>query len=495
MQEAIKYIPGFAVILIIASLVELRAQDNESPVSPQLTLVSVDPDNGFSQLYWVPGGSPDVAAYVIYTYNEGQGEPVDTLFNPFASSYIFTSAFANSYSIEYVIAALDSSDNVSPLSNPLNTVYASTSLDTCEQKIILSWNEYNSFPFDISGYSIYVSVDGGSETIAGNSPADSNTFNYENFETGHTYCFRAEALIEGGRISSSNKSCIETDIIRPPLWINGDYSIVNEQNSIELSFTYDTDSEIELFRLEKAARTAGPYISLQDINDNTGNIILQAGSLEEDSIYFRLSAINHCNFPVARSNIVTAIPTLLLIDQKEIEIKWREYLDYNGGLSEYKIYRIMNGEEVVIASNSPGDTIYRDYLDNFAYQNNSDYICYRVEAVEYNNPFTTSHSSLSQIACMETALEIFVPNAFTPDGDLLNDNFYPFIPFTPNKYRLLIKTRSGISVFSSTDYLEKWDGKHGGKVLQPDVYFWFIELTTPGGKEITRKGTVTIIFN
>ncbi len=495
MQEAIKYIPGFAFILILASLTNLRAQDNESPVSPQLTLVSVDPDNGFSHLYWLPGGSPDVAAYVIYTYSEGQGEPVDTLFNPFATSYIFTKAFANSYSMEYVIAALDSSDNVSPLSNPLSTVYALTKLDTCEQKITLSWNKYNNFPFDIGGYSIYVSLDGGSEAFSGDIPAGSTTFTYENFEPGHSYCFRVVTNIEGDRISSSNKSCIETDIIKPPLWINGDYSIVDKDNSIQLSFTYDADSEIELFRLEKAASPEGPFTALQDINNNTGNIVLQAGSLEKDSIYFRLSAINYCNFSLVSSNIITASPTLLSVDQKEIEIKWREYLDYRGSLSEYRIYRIINGEKIFIGSNTEGDTIFRDHMNNFAYQNNSDNVCYQVEALEDSNPYTSNHSSFSQIACMETALEIFVPNAFTPDGDLLNDTFYPFIPFTPKKYRLLIKTRSGISVFSSSDYLEKWDGKHGGKALQPDVYFWFIELITPGGKEITRKGTVTIIFN
>lgn len=495
MQDGIKHILVFAIILAIASLSDLMAQDNESPLSPQLTLVSVNPDNGFSQLFWSPGGSPDVAAYVIYTYSNGQGEPVDTVFNPFATSYIYPRVFANSYSIEFVIAALDSSDNVSPLSNPLNTVYTLTMLDTCEQKIILSWNMYNNFPFDISEYSIYVSTDGGPETIAGNSPAGSNTFSYENLETGHSYCFRTETIIEGGRISSSNKSCIETDIIRPPLWINGDHSIINEQNSIELSFTYDTDSEIELFRLEKAASPAGPYIPVQDINDNTGNIIIQAGSLEEDSIYFSLSAINYCNFAVARSNIITAIPTLLAIDQKEIEIRWREYLSFNGGLSEYNIYRIMNGHKELIGSNSQNDTIYRDQLDNFIYQNSDDNICYQVEAVEYNNPFTTSKSSLSEIACIKTPINIFVPNAFTPDGDLLNETFYPLIPFTPKEYRLYIKTRSGISVFSTTDYLERWDGKYGNKALPPDVYFWFIELTTPGGKKITRKGTVSIIFN
>ncbi len=495
MQDGIKHISGIALFIVISSLVNLMGQDNESPVSPQLTLVTVDPASGFSHLHWTPGGSPDVAAYVIYTYSNNQGEPVDTLFDPLATSYIYTKIFANSYSIDYVIAALDSSDNVSPLSNPLSTIFTSTVLDTCNQKIILDWNLYNDFPFPVLEYSIYVSEDGGSELIAGSTSGITGTFSFEDFETGHTYCFRVVANIEGDIISSSNSTCIETDIIRPPLWINGDYSRVDSDNNIELSFTYDTDSEIELFRLEKADSRHGPFLAVRDIYDNTGNIIIQAGTIDERPLYFRLSAINYCDLAVLASNIITAISTELTINQKEIEIIWSEYFDFNGGISEYNLYRIMNGQRAFIASNSPGDTIYRDHLENFIYQNNVDNICYQVEALENNNPYTINNNSRSQISCIDTPVKIFVPNAFTPDGDLLNETFYPFIPFTPKKYRLYIKTRSGVTVFSTTDFLEQWDGTHGGKALQPDVYLWFIELTTPGGKEINRNGTVTIIFN
>lgn len=495
MQDGIRHILSLALFLIVISPINLIGQDNESPVSPQLTQVTVDPANGFSHLLWTPGGSPDVAAYVIYTYSNGQGEPVDTVFDPLATSYIYTAAFANSYSIDYVIAAIDSSDNVSLLSNPLHTIFASTMLDTCNQRIIINWNQYNDSPFPVNEYSIYVSKDSGPESITGSTAGGITTYLYENFETDHTYCFRVEAHIEGAYISSSNRNCIETDIIRPPLWINGDYSRIDNQNNIEVSFTYDTDSEIELFRLEKADNPNGPFTAIKDINNNTGNITEQAGIIKSAPVYFRLSAINICNLAVVYSNLITAIATDIVIEQKEIKIKWSDYLDFNGDLLEYNIYRIINEQKTFIASNPPGDTIYQEPMKNFIYQNNDDYICYQVEAIEHNNPYSINNNSISQISCINTPTEIFVPNAFTPDGDLLNETFYPTIPFTPKKYRLYIKTRSGITVFSTDDYLEQWDGTHGGKTLQPDVYLWFIELTTPGGKEIFRKGTVTIIFN
>lgn len=495
MSGGIKHIMGLGLVLLVSSMINLVGQDIENPLSPSLTLVTVDPSTGFSHLYWNPGGSPDVAGYVIYIYENEQGEPVDTIIDPYANHYLNTKTYANSYSVEYVVAAIDSSDNVSPLSNPLKTVFLTSRLDTCNHKIILEWNPYNNLPAAVSQYMIYVAPEGQPESHAGNTTSGTTTFLYEGFETGNTYCFRVEASLEGGDYSSSNLMCIETDIERPPLWINGDYALVDSENNIEVAFTYDSSSEIERFNLERADNPDGPFNVIAEINNDAGQIIEQAGTINNSPVYFRLSAINYCGSSVIYSNTVTAIPTYLAIEQNEVRLSWAAYHDFAGDLSEYRIYRIMNGDRTYLSSNLPGDTVYYNFLESFIYQNNDDAICYQVEALEIDNPYSVNSTSISQTGCIDTPVKIYVPNAFTPDGDMINETFYPVLTFTPKQYRLFIKTRSGVTVFSSPDYLEHWDGTHGGKALQPGVYLWFLELKTPGGKEIIRNGTVTILFN
>ena len=94
-------------------------------------------------------------------------------------------------------------------------------------------------------------------------------------------------------------------------------------------------------------------------------------------------------------------------------------------------------------------------------------------------------------------LLVFVPNTFTPDGDGVNDLFFPSIVGSdPDQYELIVFDRWGGSVFQSTDQQQAWDGKHrnGGEVLAQGIYTWKLK-TAPendGGRKEYR-GHVTLI--
>lgn len=65
--------------------------------------------------------------------------------------------------------------------------------------------------------------------------------------------------------------------------------------------------------------------------------------------------------------------------------------------------------------------------------------------------------SLSQT--LEPAPRYYIPTAFTPDNDGINDCFSP-VGLTPDEYELIIVDRWGKKVFSTTDWTACWDGKH-----------------------------------
>jgi len=62
-------------------------------------------------------------------------------------------------------------------------------------------------------------------------------------------------------------------------------------------------------------------------------------------------------------------------------------------------------------------------------------------------------------------------------------------------YHLIITDRKGIVMFETRDYRAEWDGTHKGNPSREDVFLWFLKVTTPSGKSISKTGTVTIYHN
>jgi gliding motility-associated-like protein len=90
---------------------------------------------------------------------------------------------------------------------------------------------------------------------------------------------------------------------------------------------------------------------------------------------------------------------------------------------------------------------------------------------------------------------IYVPNAFTPNGDGVNDVFQPK-GFGITKYELNIFDRWGEKVFSTKTFEEGWDGTIKGrtnKSIEEGSYSWLINVTNVYGKAHELKGHVTLM--
>ena len=107
----------------------------------------------------------------------------------------------------------------------------------------------------------------------------------------------------------------------------------------------------------------------------------------------------------------------------------------------------------------------------------------------------TSTGSLEEPLARE--LNVFVPNAFTPNGDGHNDVFRPTISGPElDVYELTIRDRAGNEVFSSVDPTEVWDGsvQGGGYVSTPTVYVYFLKVKSVEDMGIKMyKGHITLI--
>jgi gliding motility-associated-like protein len=88
---------------------------------------------------------------------------------------------------------------------------------------------------------------------------------------------------------------------------------------------------------------------------------------------------------------------------------------------------------------------------------------------------------------------IYVPTAFTPNGDGRNDQFTPH-PVGIKSYNYFrIFNRWGQLIFSTRTLFQGWDGTIQGLPQPSGTYVWMIEGLTTDNKPITKKGTVTLI--
>lgn len=81
--------------------------------------------------------------------------------------------------------------------------------------------------------------------------------------------------------------------------------------------------------------------------------------------------------------------------------------------------------------------------------------------------------SLCRSIVLADELIVHVPNAFTPDGDGVNDLFLPVIlGHDPEACELLIFNRWGETIFETRGKLEGWDGTVAGTPAPDGVYVW-----------------------
>jgi len=89
---------------------------------------------------------------------------------------------------------------------------------------------------------------------------------------------------------------------------------------------------------------------------------------------------------------------------------------------------------------------------------------------------------------------IAVPNAFTPNGDNLNDFLYPVNAYKADDLEFSVYNRIGQRVFHSTDWTKKWDGTINGNPQDAGVYVWTLKYTNHDtGKKVFQKGSTVLI--
>lgn len=103
-------------------------------------------------------------------------------------------------------------------------------------------------------------------------------------------------------------------------------------------------------------------------------------------------------------------------------------------------------------------------------------------------------SATSSLNVVSGYCEIYLPSAFTPNGDGHNDLFKPIRAADIKKYQLTIYNRWGQIVFESNDVNNGWDGFYQGHRQPGGVYVWSVKYSSPLVTDKIIHGTLTLVL-
>ncbi|MFM7176353.1 MAG: T9SS type B sorting domain-containing protein, partial [Bacteroidota bacterium] len=114
--------------------------------------------------------------------------------------------------------------------------------------------------------------------------------------------------------------------------------------------------------------------------------------------------------------------------------------------------------------------------------------------------FEVTLVATSQSGCVDSISEnleviqpyrVWIPNAFTPNGDVKNERFMPVITSVQD-YSLSIYNRWGQLLFYTDDPDEGWNGQYNGRDLPEGIYVFMMTSTDLCNKQDVRRGAFTL---
>ena len=89
--------------------------------------------------------------------------------------------------------------------------------------------------------------------------------------------------------------------------------------------------------------------------------------------------------------------------------------------------------------------------------------------------------------------DIYIPTAFSPNGNGINDRFHVYLPANFVIKSFGIFNRLGTLLYKVKNNVVDWDGTYKGEPQPVGIYVYSLEMDGPSNRHISRKGTFLLI--
>jgi gliding motility-associated-like protein len=299
--------------------------------------------------------------------------------------------------------------------------------------------------------------------------------------TSHNYL--APGMYQVTLAVSTNNNCIDTVTI--PIFVNPnpvvDFIADSLNGCTPLCVTFSNFSTITAGTIATYQWSFGD--GEQSFSTNPSHCYINE-SLSQQNYNVTLTAMSDkgCTSLLNKANYITAYPLPIAdfsTDPNPTDI-FRSNIQFTD-LSISASYWLWNFGD----NSTTGDTLLQNpqhlYADTGVY----------IVTLYIENSYGCSDSTL-KLVDIRPDFAIFIPNAFTPNGDAYNTHFgakgYGIAEFT-----MYIFNRWGEKIFESTNINTGWDGSYTGMPAQEDTYIYRIEVKDLNNKKHSYYGAFTLI--
>ncbi len=397
---------------------------------------------------------------------QAQFQNINTLSGPVCVEIVTQDVCGNRDTTEAVFCSLNLNVNAEDGQNRLAwTPYPRTD--------ILSGNPLETFQYIVyrDGLPFFTSDQIGLSTFVDNT-VDCNV----------VYCYQVEAIFQTPSIqfsTISNESCVtgfRTENL-PALDILN--STVQTDRTIRLFWEVPIRPSISDYTVDRGDTVFSINVSSFDALD----VDVRLENTPCYSVFYQ----NECGQTAPTSNITC--PVFLqgdLVDRGDALLTWSAYQNANNSFLNYIVERRnADGNFESIATLNNSTLSFADVNTRASTQT----LFYRIRTLISTVPL---RESVSNVIELSQDFKVFFPNAFTPNGDGLNDFFRPEGLFV-NDITLSVYHRDGTLLYESSDISEGWDGNRNGQPAPEGAYIFIAKGIDFIGNSFQTQGTFTLI--
>ncbi len=469
----------------------VNVDKNVTPPNSNMIYVSVLGKDSII-IAWNKNNIKNFGSYIINLLDSGKRSMLDSVVSQKDTVFIYHDSTVNTSALSYCFSmqSADKCGNVSYGSFEHCTILL-TGSQIIRPANLLNWSSYDGWVPDwyyiyrAGNNGIFNRIDSVSENVL---TYTDSTICDEN------YCYYILAVNNSLKVASkSNIICFKDQYVRDNTVPNLRYATVLNNNLIQIKWDSSSYKNMAEYQVGKYSQNAGwtnSYIVTK------ANVFTDQNVKINDSSYtYRVRTIDKCGYPGPESNIGTSILLKQNVNNDNVSLNWCNYHNWLPGVQNYKVQiQLKDRQFKTIATLSGLDT---SYTDDSVYNAIDTAYCYRVIAIENgSNP----DSSISNMTCAVLPTKFFVPNAFSPNGDDLNDvwkvssvSVYNVIGDKLRQFSMKVYNRWGTLVFESDDIQKGWDGTFEGQKVEAGVYVYIISATGMNAKNFNLSGNLTLI--
>lgn len=485
------------------------------------TVTHVDVENGLAHVYWNFQPEPETLGYIVYKcLDTGGGAIVAQVDGSTNFDVLIPTSNAGAEPESYQVAAYDCVDddgtpNPAGAGGCVRTVFLTADQIPCTDRAQLAWVHPLGIEGGVAEYIPQYRENGGAWVSIDTLTGSAQTVVHEGASLTATMEYRV--LAKGGEFQTATSNLVEVSFVYPdaPEPPTMDRVSVLDRTRVELVLSTDPlAQEISLYEFQRWDKTDSSWIPLSPkYPANLGFPVAHVDAernTNEYSYRYRAVAYNGCNAVVAQSQ---EAETILLRGFRsttpglyENSLIWTPYEGFSNGLDRYEVIRKTSNDAGVVGQPlATVSAVSENHEDEVGDELDSPGIfCYQVLALEQPDSNEVLQGAASNWVCLTEDPIVWIPTAFTPNGDDLND-WFPWAPgeasvgflgepqgTNPN-FRLTVISRWGTKIYQTESIDEPWDGRIDGQLVETGVYVVNVEYLDGAGSWRHQSVHLTVL--